>query len=90
LWGSRRDNDIDLEPDEFGRDLAESFPPAIVDRDGAILDPAEFAQALHKALTHSLLAERVLWPKNPIVGSFGRCCRRRPRAAMRPPRRRAA
>jgi hypothetical protein len=27
-----------------------------------------------KALTHSLLAERVLWPKNPITGSFARCC----------------
>jgi hypothetical protein len=53
LRGSLRDNDIDLEPDEFGRglggELAEFCPPAILDRDRAILDPAEFAQALHKS-----------------------------------------
>src|SRR5262247_4034233 len=52
LWGSRRDNDIDLQPDELGRDLGEalvaSFPPAILDRDVATVDPAEFAQSLHK------------------------------------------
>ena len=51
--GSRRDNDIDLEPDELGRDLGEalaaSLRPAILDRDGAALDPAEFAQPLHKS-----------------------------------------
>ena len=50
--GSRRDNDIDLEPNELGRDLGEalaaSLRPAILDRDGATLDPAEFAQPLHK------------------------------------------
>src|SRR5262249_27978384 len=50
--GSRRcDNDINLAPDELGRDLGEalvaSFPPAILDRDSATLDPAEFAQAPH-------------------------------------------
>ena len=53
LWGSRRDDDIDLEPDELGRDLGEalvaSLRPAIPDRDGATLDPAEFAQSLHKS-----------------------------------------
>ena len=50
---SRRDDDIDLEPDELGRDLGEalaaSLRPAILDRDGAALDPAEFAQPLHKS-----------------------------------------
>ena len=50
---SDRDNDIDLEPDELGRDLgvalAASLRPAILDRDGAALDPAEFAQPLHKS-----------------------------------------
>src|SRR5262249_13965127 len=44
--------DIDLEPDEVGRDLGEalveSFPPAILDRDVATVDPAEFTQSLHK------------------------------------------
>src|SRR5262249_46362457 len=44
--------DIDLEPDELGRDLGEalvaSFPPAILDRDVATIDPPKFAQSLHK------------------------------------------
>src|SRR5262249_26716368 len=52
LWGSRRDKDIDLEPDELGRDLSKalvaSFPPAILDRDIATVDPAKFAQSLHE------------------------------------------
>jgi hypothetical protein len=42
---SRRDNDIDLEPDKLGRDfgeaLAATLRPAILDRDGAALDPAK-------------------------------------------------
>ena len=50
---SRRDNDIDLEPDKLGGDLREtleaSLRPANLDRDGAALDPAEFAQPLHKS-----------------------------------------
>jgi len=29
-----------------------------------------------KAATHSLAAERVLWPKKPMVGSFADCCAR--------------
>src|SRR5262249_519569 len=29
-----------------------------------------------KGATHSLAAERVLWPKKPMVGSFPRCCAR--------------
>src|SRR5262249_34122025 len=52
FWGSRRDDDIDLEPDELGRDLGDtllaSLGPAVLDRDGTALDPAEFAQSLHK------------------------------------------
>jgi len=50
---SRCENDIDLEPDELGRDLrhalAASFRPAIRYCDGASLDPAEFAQPLQKS-----------------------------------------
>src|SRR5262249_59457730 len=50
---SRGDNDIDLQPDELGRDLgvalAACLGPAIFDRDGASFDPAEFAQSQHKS-----------------------------------------
>ena len=50
---SRRDDDIDLEPDELGRDLGvalgAALRPAILDRDRATLDPAELAQPLHKS-----------------------------------------
>src|SRR5262249_39275990 len=49
---SRRHNDIHVPPHELGRDLREtlvaSFPPAILDGDGSILGPAEFAESLHK------------------------------------------
>src|SRR5262249_4698053 len=42
----------DLEPDDPGGDLSEpsaaSLRPAILDRDVAAFDPAEFAQPLHK------------------------------------------
>src|SRR5262249_30820601 len=45
--GCRRNNDIDLEPDELGRifgvAIATTLCPTILDRDGATLDPAEFA-----------------------------------------------
>src|SRR5262249_5358668 len=51
-WGPRRDNDIDLEPDELGgalgSTLSASLRPTILDCDGAALGPAEFAQSLHK------------------------------------------
>jgi hypothetical protein len=74
LWGSRRDNDIDLEPDELGRDLGEAlvapFPPAILDCDIATVDQC------------------VLWPKKPMVGSLPDCCARAAsgHAAAAPPR----
>src|SRR5262249_24178140 len=49
---SRRDDDIDLQPDEFGCNLGialvASLRPAILDCDGATFDPAELAQPLHK------------------------------------------
>src|SRR5262249_1479194 len=51
-FGSACENDIDLEPDELGRDLgkalAASFPPTVLDCNGATLDPAEFPQSLYK------------------------------------------
>src|SRR6266851_4720985 len=44
---SSRDNDIGFDPGELGRDLGEALAaalcPAILDRDGAAVDPAEFA-----------------------------------------------
>src|SRR5215831_1092285 len=46
------ENDVDLEADEFGRDLAETLSaplrPAILDYDVTPLDPSELAQSLHK------------------------------------------
>jgi hypothetical protein len=51
-FGSRRENDVDLEPDELGRELGDplgaSFAPAVLYLNGATLDPAEFAQSVHK------------------------------------------
>ena len=51
--GSDRDNDIDFTLDELGGDrsvtLIASLRPAIFNRDGATLDPAEVAQPLHKS-----------------------------------------
>jgi hypothetical protein len=45
--GSRRDNDIDFDPDEFDRNLSDSvvatFRPPVLNRDVAALGPAEFA-----------------------------------------------
>src|SRR5262249_47628438 len=50
--GPRRDNDINLALDQFGRDLGgalgATLRPAILDRDSTTLDPAEFAQPLHE------------------------------------------
>jgi hypothetical protein len=46
--GAQDDDEIDLQPDEIGRDsgraIVAGFRPAQVDPDGAVLDPAEFAQ----------------------------------------------
>src|SRR5262245_2210305 len=50
--GALRDNDVDLEPDEFGRDLRKALAaplrPAILDRDIPTVDPTEVAHSLHK------------------------------------------
>jgi hypothetical protein len=51
--GCHRDNDIDLEPDELGRDfcgaLIAALGPAILNREVATVDPSEFAEPLHKS-----------------------------------------
>src|SRR5262245_40965011 len=47
-----RENDIDLEPDQFGGDLSETLAaalrPANLNRDVATFHPTEFAQTLHE------------------------------------------
>jgi hypothetical protein len=53
LWGSISEDHIDFEPDKLGRDLgvalAASLRPAILDGNGAALDPAELAQPIDKS-----------------------------------------
>src|SRR6516225_6952960 len=48
-----RDDDINLEPYELGREFGEAFAapfsPPILDRDRATIDPTEFAQPLRKS-----------------------------------------
>ena len=51
-FGSPGENDVDVEPDQLGRDFREalgaSLAPAVLDHDGAALDPAKLAQPLQK------------------------------------------
>ena len=88
---SRRDDDIHLEPDELsgdlGKPLAAPLRPAILDRDGAALDPAELTQPLHKCGSPLAPVRR----RASAEESDGRQLRRllRPRR-QRPRRRRAA
>src|SRR5262249_53672365 len=50
--GSQRDDNIDLEPDEFGCDLSDTLRaclrPSDLDRYVAALDPASFSQPLYE------------------------------------------
>ena len=88
-----RDNRIDLEPDEFGHELGEtlvaSLGPAILDRDITTFNPTELAQSLHESGGPLPLAEGVLSPRNPMVGTFPACCARAA-SGHAPPRHRAA
>src|SRR5258707_495370 len=67
--GSPSDNDIDLEADKLGRDLGEALAaalrPAILDRDGATLYPAEVAQPLHKSSSPLALGPRRIRTQEP-------------------------
>src|SRR5262245_709885 len=60
--GSRRKNDIDLEPNELGRELgvtlAASLRPTILEREGAAFNPAELAQSLSKSRARKALVSR--------------------------------
>src|SRR5262249_34381489 len=55
-------DEIDLQPNELGCDLGvafvASFCPAILDRHVATLNPAEFAQSLHKGADPKPLKKR--------------------------------
>src|SRR5258708_14279831 len=87
--GFPRDNDIDLEPDEFGRDLGEALAaalrPAILDRDGATLYPAEVAQPLHKSGGPLALGRRSIRTQEPNHRQRRLLRPRRNRPAPRPP-----
>src|SRR5215831_14912501 len=89
-YGSRRDDDINLKPDELGGNLgialAASLRPAILDLDGATLDPAKFAQPSDKSggpLAHDRRRSRAQEPDGWQLSRL--LCARRQR-----PRRRAA
>src|SRR5262249_35278319 len=53
--GSIRDNDINIQADKLGCDLGVALGsplrPAVLDRDGAALDPAEFTQSPRKGVS---------------------------------------
>src|SRR5215831_17350737 len=61
--GCHRNNDIDLEPDQLGRVFCDAFIaalcPAILNREVATIDPAEFTQPLHKSGNSFALNRRV-------------------------------
>jgi hypothetical protein len=67
--GPRRDDDIDLKPDELSSDLiiavAAPFRVALLDRDGATLDPTEFVQSLYQRGEPWAVRCRRGWDKQP-------------------------
>src|SRR5262249_29726575 len=86
-----RHDDIDLEADELGRDLGKTFAPslrpAILDRNGAPLNPAEFVQSLHKGGGPGTPSRRRGYAQEPNGWQLARWLRRR---RERPRGRRAA
>jgi hypothetical protein len=88
--GPRRDNDINLVPDELSRDLGivlgASRRPANLDRDVAAVDPAEAAQPLHECggPMKACPSQETRWSAASPAAA------RAPRAATHLPRRRAA
>src|SRR5262249_51589126 len=90
-WSCIRDNDVDLKSDELGRDLGEALAaplgPAILDRDGATLDPTELMQSLHKSGAPMAPGRRCGRPQDPDGRQLCRLLRPR---LDRPRHRRAA
>ena len=80
LSGSRRDNDIDLQADELGRDLGQALDASFPQRYSiATLRPSiqpSSRSRCTKAPTRWLSSEGVVGPKNPMVGRFA-CWRAR-------------
>src|SRR5262249_15634533 len=81
-----RDDDINLKPDELGGNLgialAASLRPAILDLDGATLDPAKFAQPPDKSggpLAHDRRRSRAQEPDGWQLSRLLRARRERPR-----------
>src|SRR5262249_10445622 len=66
---SHCEDDIDLKPNEFGRDLGKSLVasirPAIFDCNGTAIGPAEFTQSPHKG-------------RRPTTPGRGRACTQKP------------
>ena len=86
-----RENDIDLEPDQFGGDLGEalaaSLCPANLDRDIATVDPTKFAQPLNesgKQLAAPRRRARAQEPNGRQLAHLLRPRRERPRGAAPP------
>src|SRR5262245_63960001 len=83
---SHRYDHIDLESDELSGNLAEalgtSLRPTILDRQGATLDPAEFAQSLNKGgnpCTPGRRRARSKEPNDRHLRRLLRTCRERTR-----------
>src|SRR5262249_10859007 len=90
-FGAICENQVDLAQDKLGREvgiaLGASLAPAVLDRDGATIDPAEFTQPLQKCVDPCALA---YWPAATEVPDGRQLARLlRPRRE-RPPRRSAA
>jgi hypothetical protein len=66
---------------DFGDALGTSLRPAILDRDGATLDPADFAQSRHKRISPWTPARSIRAQETDgrQFTSLLRACRERPR-----------
>src|SRR5262249_45180440 len=80
------EDDIDLKPNEFGRDLGKalvaSIRPAIFDCNGTAIGPAEFTQSLHKSRRPTTPGRGRACTQKPDGGQLARllrACRERPR-----------
>jgi hypothetical protein len=75
-----RQNDVDLESDEFGNNFIHAFVtplrPAILDHNIAAFNPLSLRNRCVKAVSHGPTDESVVGPRNPIVGSLTGCCAR--------------